>query len=169
VADVLTQPPFLFGTALDLHGVAEVLKISVPILTPGPALALAPPPVEEKEKLIAIPVTGKRNSGAEKALPSVTAAGEAELSGTDSTVEEREKLAQVHVTGTLNFVAEKALPSGTAAGEAELSGAASTVEEKERPIAVSTCRRQAQLCHRKSFVLRDSSRRSRVEWYSFDT
>jgi len=34
VVDVPTQPPFLLGTAMDLHGDAETLKISVPIQTP---------------------------------------------------------------------------------------------------------------------------------------
>ena len=56
VVDVPTQPPFLLGTALDLHGDAETLKISVPLQTPGPAPALTPSPVEEKEKITAMPV-----------------------------------------------------------------------------------------------------------------
>ena len=42
-----------------------------------------------------VPATGTRNFGAAKALPSGTAAGEAELSGAASTVEEREKLVAV--------------------------------------------------------------------------
>ena len=50
VVDVPTQPPFLLGTALDLHGDAEALKVSVPMQTPGPAPALTPSPVEGKEK-----------------------------------------------------------------------------------------------------------------------
>ncbi len=62
VVDVPTQPPFLLGTALDLHGDAETLKISVQIQTPGPAPALTPSPVEEKEKIIAMPVAGRRSS-----------------------------------------------------------------------------------------------------------
>ena len=45
--------------------------------------------VEEREKLVTVPVAGKRN------FASVTAAGEAELSGAASTVEEREKLVTV--------------------------------------------------------------------------
>jgi len=58
---------------------------------------------------VAVPVAGKRNFGAAKALPSVTAAGEAELSGAASTVEEREKLVAVPVAGKRNFGAAKAL------------------------------------------------------------
>ena len=58
MVDVPTQPPFLLGTALDLHGDAETLKISVPLQTPGPAPALTPSPVEEKEKITAMPVAG---------------------------------------------------------------------------------------------------------------
>ena len=54
VVDVATQSPFLLGTALDLHIDAETLKISVPIQTAGPAPALTPLPVEEKEKIIAM-------------------------------------------------------------------------------------------------------------------
>jgi hypothetical protein len=39
VVDVPTQPPFLLGpgTAMDLHGDAETLRVSVPMQTPGPA------------------------------------------------------------------------------------------------------------------------------------
>ena len=75
VVDVPTQPPFLLGTALDLHGDAETLKISVLIQTPGPAPALTPSPVEEKEKIIAMPVAGRRSSGAVRVSASTTAAG----------------------------------------------------------------------------------------------
>ena len=84
VVDVPTQPPFLLGTALDLHGDAETLKISVQIQTPGPAPALTPSPVEEKEKIIAMPVAGRRSSGAVGVSASATAAGVAELSGAAS-------------------------------------------------------------------------------------
>ena len=105
---------------------------SAPIQTPGPAPALAPSPVEEKEKLIAMPVVGRCSSGTVRVSPSATAAGDAGLSCVASTVEERDKLAQAHVTGTRNFVSEKALPSVTAEGDAGLSGAASTVEEREQ-------------------------------------
>ena len=68
--------------------------------------------VEEREKLVAVPVSGKRNFGAAKALPSETAAGEAELSGAALTVEEREKLVAVPVAGTRNFGAAKLCPPG---------------------------------------------------------
>jgi hypothetical protein len=64
-----TQPPFLLGTALDLHGDAETLKISVLIQTPGPAPALTPSPVEEKEKIIAMPVGGRSSSDAVRVSP----------------------------------------------------------------------------------------------------
>ena len=76
-------------------------------------------------------VTDTHNFVAEVALPSVTAAGVAELSGAASTVEEREKLTQAHVTDTHNFVADVALPCVTPEGVAELSDAASTGEERE--------------------------------------
>jgi len=69
VVDVPTQPPFLLGTALDLHGDAETLKISVLIQTPGPAPALTPSPVEEKEKIIAMPVAGRSSSDAVRVSP----------------------------------------------------------------------------------------------------
>ena len=58
VVDVPTQPPFLLETAMDLQGYAETLRVSVPMQTPGPAPALAPSPVEEKEKITAMPVAG---------------------------------------------------------------------------------------------------------------
>ncbi len=70
---------------MDLHGDAETLKISVPIQTPGPAPALTPSPVEEKEKITAMPVAGRRSSGAVRVSASATAAGVAELSGAAST------------------------------------------------------------------------------------
>ena len=84
VVDVPTQPPFLLGTAMDLHGDAETLRVSVPMQTPGPAPALAPSPGEEKEKITAMPVAGRRSSGAVGVSASATAAGVAELSGAAS-------------------------------------------------------------------------------------
>jgi hypothetical protein len=107
----LTSPPshlFFWG----LHGDAETLKISVPIQTPGPAPALTPLPVEEKEKIIAMPVAGRRSSGAVRVSPSVTAAGVEELSGAASTAGGGGELAQVHVTNTRNFAVKRTLPTG---------------------------------------------------------
>jgi len=75
VVDVPTQPPFLLGTALDLHGDAEALKVSVPMQTPGPAPALTPSPVEGKEKITAMPVAGRRSSGAVGVSASATSGG----------------------------------------------------------------------------------------------
>ena len=69
---------------MDLHGDAETLRVSVPMQTPGPAPALAPSPVEEKEKITAMPVAGRRSSDAVGVSASATAAGVAELSGAAS-------------------------------------------------------------------------------------
>ena len=97
---------------MDLHGDAETLKISVPIQTPGPAPALTPSPVEEKEKIIAMPVAGRRSSDVVRVSASATAAGVAELRGAASTAGGGGELALVHVTNTRNFAVKRTLPTG---------------------------------------------------------
>ena len=112
MVDVPTQPPFLLGTALDLHGDAEALKVSVPMQTPGPTPALTPSPVEGKEKITAMPVAGRRSSDAVRVSPSSTAAGVAELSGAASTAGGGGELALVHVASTRSFAVKRTLPAG---------------------------------------------------------
>ena len=103
VVDVPTQPTFLLGTAMDLHGDAETLRVSVPMQTPGPAPALAPSPGEEKEKITAMPVAGRRSSGAVGVSASETAAGVAELSGAASAAGGGGKQANCQVANARNI------------------------------------------------------------------
>jgi hypothetical protein len=126
VVDVPTQPPFLLGTAMDLHGDAETLRVSVPMQTPGPAPALAPLPVEEKEKITAMPVAGRRSSGAVGLSASTTASGVAELSGAASAAGGGGELALGHVASVRSFAVRGALPAGgdSVDGDGGTSGAA---------------------------------------------
>ena len=146
VVDVPTQPTFLLGTAMDLHGDAETLRVSVPMQTPGPAPALAPSPGEEKEKITAMPVAGRRSSGAVGVSASATAAGVAELSGAASAA---------GGGGSSLCVMSRvraALPSGglcplgatqltvTAAPVARLLGARSRQGSRRHGVALGCCR-----------------------------
>ena len=130
VVDVPTQPPFLLGTAMDLHGDAETLRVSVPMQTPGPAPALAPSPVEEKEKITAMPVAGRRSSGAVGVSASATAAGVAELSGAASAAGGGGELALGHVASARSFAVRGALPAGgdSVDGDGGTSGAVAGCE-----------------------------------------
>jgi hypothetical protein len=129
VVDVPTQPTFLLGTAMDLHGDAETLRVSVPMQTPGPAPALAPSPGEEKEKITAMPVAGRRSSGAVGVSASETAAGVAELSGAASAAGGGE-LALCHVASARSFAVRGALPAGgdSVDGDGGTSGAVAGCE-----------------------------------------
>ena len=130
VVDVPTQPPFLLGTAMDLHGDAETLRVSVPMQTPGPAPALAPSPGEEKEKITAMPVAGRRSSGAVGVSASETAAGVAELSGAASAAGGGGELALCHVASARSFAVRGALPAGgdSVDGDGGTSGAVAGCE-----------------------------------------
>ena len=130
VVDVPTQPPFLLGTAMDLHGDAETLRVSVPMQTPGPAPALAPSPGEEKEKITAMPVAGRRSSGAVGVSASETAAGVAELSGAASAAGGGGELALGHVASARSFAVRGALPAGgdSVDGDGGTSGAVAGCE-----------------------------------------
>lgn len=130
VIDVPTQPPFLLGTAMDLHGDAETLRVSVPMQTPGPAPALAPSPVEEKEKITAMPVAGRRSSGAVGVSASATAAGVAELSGAASAAWGGGELALGHVASARSFAVRGSLPAGgdSVDGDGGTSGAVAGCE-----------------------------------------
>ena len=130
VVDVPTQPPFLLGTAMDLHGDAETLRVSVPMQTPGPAPALAPSPGEEKEKITAMPVAGRRSSGAVGVSASATAAGVAELSGAASAAGGGGELALCHVASARSFAVRGALPAGgdSVDGDGGTSGAVAGCE-----------------------------------------
>ena len=130
VVDVPTQPTFLLGTAMDLHGDAETLRVSVPMQTPGPAPALAPSPVEEKEKITAMPVAGRRSSGAVGVSASETAAGVAELSGAASAAGGGGELALCHVASARSFAVRGALPAGgdSVDGDGGTSGAVAGCE-----------------------------------------
>ena len=145
VVDVPTQPTFLLGTAMDLHGDAETLRVSVPMQTPGPAPALAPSPGEEKEKITAMPVAGRRSSGAVGVSSSETAAGVAELSGAASAAGGGSSLCVMSRV-------RAALPSGglcplgatqltvTAAPVARLLGARSRQGSRRHGVALGSCR-----------------------------
>ena len=130
VVDVPTQPTFLLGTAMDLHGDAETLRVSVPMQTPGPAPALAPSPGEEKEKITAMPVAGRRSSGAVGVSASATAAGVAELSGAASAAGGGGELALGHVASARSFAVRGALPAGgdSVDGDGGTSGAVAGCE-----------------------------------------
>jgi hypothetical protein len=130
VVDVPTQPTFLLGTAMDLHGDAETLRVSVPMQTPGPAPALAPSPGEEKEKITAMPVAGRRSSGAVGVSASETAAGVAELSGAASAAGGGGELALCHVASARSFAVRGALPAGgdSVDGDGGTSGAVAGCE-----------------------------------------
>ena len=130
VVDVPTQPTFLLGTAMDLHGDAETLRVSVPMQTPGPAPALAPSPGEEKEKITAMPVAGRRSSGAVGVSASETAAGVAELSGAASAAGGGGELAGGHVASARSFAVRGALPAGgdSVDGDGGTSGAVAGCE-----------------------------------------
>ena len=130
VVDVPTQPPFLLGTAMDLHGDAETLRVSVPMQTPGPAPALAPSPGEEKEKITAMPVAGRRSSGAVGVSASATAAGVAELRGAASAAGGGGELALCHVASARSFAVRGALPAGgdSVDGDGGTSGAVAGCE-----------------------------------------
>ena len=130
VVDVPTQPTFLLGTAMDLHGDAETLRVSVPMQTPGPAPALAPSPGEEKEKITAMPVAGRRSSGAVGVSASATAAGVAELSGAASAAGGGGELALCHVASARSFAVRGALPAGgdSVDGDGGTSGAVAGCE-----------------------------------------
>ena len=130
VVDVPTQPTFLLGTAVDLHGDAETLRVSVPMQTPGPAPALAPSPGEEKEKITAMPVAGRRSSGAVGVSASATAAGVAELSGAASAAGGGGELALCHVASARSFAVRGALPAGgdSVDGDGGTSGAVAGCE-----------------------------------------
>ena len=130
VVDVPTQPTFLLGTAVDLHGDAETLRVSVPMQTPGPAPAPAPSPGEEKEKITAMPVAGRRSSGAVGVSASATAAGVAELSGAASAAGGGGELALGHVASARSFAVRGALPAGgdSVDGDGGTSGAVAGCE-----------------------------------------
>ena len=130
MVDVPTQPTFLLGTAMDLHGDAETLRVSVPMQTPGPAPALAPSPGEEKEKITAMPVAGRRSSGAVGVSASETAAGVAELSGAASAAGGGGELALCHVASARSFAVRGALPAGgdSVDGDGGTSGAVAGCE-----------------------------------------
>ena len=130
VVDVPTQPPFLLETAMDLQGYAETLRVSVPMQTPGPAPALAPSPVEEKEKITAMPVAGRRSSDAVGVSASATASGVAELSGAASAAGGGGELALCHVASARSFAVRGALPAGgdSVDGDGGTSGAVAGCE-----------------------------------------
>jgi hypothetical protein len=140
---------------LQLDGTSGAVGLSLTGTAAGEAeLSGAASTVEEREKLVAVPVAGTRNSpvlqldgtsGAPGLSLTGTAAGEAEVSGASLTVDEREKLVAVPVAGTRNSPvlqldgtsgASGLSLTGTAAGEAEVSGASLTVDEREKLIAV---------------------------------
>ena len=130
MVDVPTQSTFLLETAMDLHGDAETLRVSVPMQTPGPAPALAPSPGEEKEKITAMPVAGRRSSGAVGVSASATAAGVAELSGAASAAGGGGELALCHVASARSFAVRGALPAGgdSVDGDGGTSGAVAGCE-----------------------------------------